>query len=582
MKRTLLTLGAIVTLAIALGFIDSKVNGQSPVAPASSPSLGSTASPSPFTFGCPNDGTTGTTAGLVVKLSAANTCINETTGDANASSANGAAIGVCVTGCGTTGSAQIAPLGPVVPCTFDGATTFGHMALLSSTTGGQCKDSGANTINAGAGNSRYVFGRILDTGAAGNHNVALSYGDNPLTWNTLVNVNSQLAFGNFAGGMLLRQASGSAGTGFMLGGAASTSPCLADSGALLKIQQAGASGCASDTDFSARLYAQTVGTAIASAATIAPVAPVTHITGTTLITTITAPTIFATSGYGGCITLIPDGLWTLGTSGNIATAVTASVNQAVNLCYDNGTSKWYPIPAAPAFDPTQYTFIEEFERLIANTAPIVIGTHGWSTTNTLGNGWNSFNPTAGTLAHPSVFQYATIGTAAGDGGASWPQAGGQGNLLGAIAGASGGTWTSYIVFQLPATANVDMRVGFTDNTQAAALAPSNGIFVRYLSSTDTNFVFENRSGGVATTSTTNSIAVNTGWNCLKLSSTGTSGSIGFQIGATCASLGTQTTVAGAPTATNLTPAIVLASDTVAGVRNLNMDLFYFNSTSIGR
>ena len=85
-----------------------------------------------------------------------------------------------------------------------------------------------------------------------------------------------------------------------------------------------------------------VGANIASAATIAPTKSITHITGTTAISTITAPTGFTGTNRGGCLTLIPDGLWSTNTSDNIALATTAVVNKALTMCYDAGTTKWYP------------------------------------------------------------------------------------------------------------------------------------------------------------------------------------------------------------------------------------------------
>lgn len=85
-----------------------------------------------------------------------------------------------------------------------------------------------------------------------------------------------------------------------------------------------------------------VGPNIASAATIAPTKSITHITGTAAISTITAPTGFTGTNRGGCLTLIPDGLWTTTTSDNIALATTAVVSKALTMCYDAGTSKWYP------------------------------------------------------------------------------------------------------------------------------------------------------------------------------------------------------------------------------------------------
>jgi hypothetical protein len=75
---------------------------------------------------------------------------------------------------------------------------------------------------------------------------------------------------------------------------------------------------------------------IASASTIAPTAQLNHVTGTTAIATISLPF----TGFIGCIQLIPNGLWTTTTSGNIALASTAVVSKVLTECYD-GTS-WYP------------------------------------------------------------------------------------------------------------------------------------------------------------------------------------------------------------------------------------------------
>lgn len=83
-----------------------------------------------------------------------------------------------------------------------------------------------------------------------------------------------------------------------------------------------------------------VGTALASATTIAPTAPIHHVTGTTAINTITPPPAFLANG--GQIVLIPDGLFTTGTSGNIALATTAVVSKAIIMTYDPVAAKWYP------------------------------------------------------------------------------------------------------------------------------------------------------------------------------------------------------------------------------------------------
>lgn len=81
-------------------------------------------------------------------------------------------------------------------------------------------------------------------------------------------------------------------------------------------------------------------TAVASATTItAPTGGNTfHVTGTTAIATINSP--FGTRS--GCINIIPDGIFTTTTAGNIALASTAVVSKILTECYDPTTTKWYP------------------------------------------------------------------------------------------------------------------------------------------------------------------------------------------------------------------------------------------------
>ncbi len=78
---------------------------------------------------------------------------------------------------------------------------------------------------------------------------------------------------------------------------------------------------------------------VASAATIQPVSPVAFVSGTTSIDTITVPRTFSA---GGMVTLIPTGLWSTTTAGNIALATTAVVGKALTMIYDGSTAKWYP------------------------------------------------------------------------------------------------------------------------------------------------------------------------------------------------------------------------------------------------
>jgi hypothetical protein len=80
-----------------------------------------------------------------------------------------------------------------------------------------------------------------------------------------------------------------------------------------------------------------VGAAVASASSITPTGGIFHVTGTTTIATIAIGQY--TASIGGCITIIADGAWTLATSGNISTALTAVAGTPYQGCYDG--TKWY-------------------------------------------------------------------------------------------------------------------------------------------------------------------------------------------------------------------------------------------------
>ena len=79
---------------------------------------------------------------------------------------------------------------------------------------------------------------------------------------------------------------------------------------------------------------------IASATTIAPTKAITFISGITPIVTITPPSPISLGG--GQITLIPTGIFTTTTAGNIALASTSVVSKALIMTYDATTAKWYP------------------------------------------------------------------------------------------------------------------------------------------------------------------------------------------------------------------------------------------------
>lgn len=78
---------------------------------------------------------------------------------------------------------------------------------------------------------------------------------------------------------------------------------------------------------------------LASATAITPTVKTCFVSGTTSINTIAVPADFVN---GGQITVIPTGLWSTTTSGNIALATTAVVSKALILTYDSVSAKWYP------------------------------------------------------------------------------------------------------------------------------------------------------------------------------------------------------------------------------------------------
>jgi hypothetical protein len=79
---------------------------------------------------------------------------------------------------------------------------------------------------------------------------------------------------------------------------------------------------------------------IVSAATITQGTSVAIVSGTAAIATI-IPMQNIASG-SGTFTLIPSGVFTTVTSGNIALASTAVINKALKMTYDSNSAKWYP------------------------------------------------------------------------------------------------------------------------------------------------------------------------------------------------------------------------------------------------
>lgn len=80
----------------------------------------------------------------------------------------------------------------------------------------------------------------------------------------------------------------------------------------------------------------TLGATLPSATTLNVTAKHHHVSGTAAIANIVAPAAFTT----GSIHLIPDGIFTTVTTGNIGLASTAVVGKMMTLVYDG--AKWWP------------------------------------------------------------------------------------------------------------------------------------------------------------------------------------------------------------------------------------------------
>lgn len=123
--------------------------------------------------------------------------------------------------------------------------------------------------------------------------------------------------------------------------ASATSPIpLANLDANFAYYDAALSASGANLVFQGLQSTKQVAPTIASATTIAPTTTVLFVSGVTPVVTITAPTPISLTG--GQITIIPTGLFSTTTAGNIALASVAVVGKALIMTYDATTTKWYP------------------------------------------------------------------------------------------------------------------------------------------------------------------------------------------------------------------------------------------------
>ena len=167
------------------------------------------------------------------------------------------------------------------------------------------------------------YWNVFESGADGYYAVTDSYNSNLVREQIIPNSNFNINAGAGTGSLRINMTNGSGTGGFQVG-----------SGGTTAVEMAGING--------AGIEFENLGTAVASATTMTLSAPVTHITGTATINSISVISNCNTAGFICHITLIPDGIWSTNTAGNIAAATTAIVGKPILFWYDPSTAKWYP------------------------------------------------------------------------------------------------------------------------------------------------------------------------------------------------------------------------------------------------
>jgi hypothetical protein len=212
----------------------------------------------------------------------------------------------------TTGSENVA-IGQIALAVYTGSqnVAIGRAALLACTNGsGNCavgRDAGVQ-ITTGSGNV-----------CVGNGAGVITTGSN----NTLIGRSAAVSAAGDSNSIVIGNAAVGLGTNTSVIGRAATT--------LTRLFGNTVTGL---------LATPAAAPTIASATTIAPTTPIVFVSGITPIATITAPAPIASGG--GQITIIPTGIFTTTTAGNIALASTSIVSRALTMTYDTTTAKWYP------------------------------------------------------------------------------------------------------------------------------------------------------------------------------------------------------------------------------------------------
>lgn len=234
------------------------------------------------------------------------------------------------------------------------------------------------------------------------------------------------------------------------------------------------------------------------------------------------------------------------------------------------------LSASASFDPLDTATVwlrDEFG--LGSTTSGAISQLGWTLTAIAGTGTVS-TVVDGAFPHLTVTDFKT-GATSGDGSALTLRRGASGAFpLGAVGATSG--WDNKIVFKIPNSSNILIRIGFT---AAAPAAEPIGIWLRYDTATDTNWQFCSRTG-TTTTCYNSGTAADTNWHTLRIRSV-TNAKVQFTLDA-----GTERTICAAGCDATATPdtgvmdAYLSVQGVGAGAKELYLDLWAFQATGLSR
>jgi hypothetical protein len=137
---------------------------------------------------------------------------------------------------------------------------------------------------------------------------------------------------------------------------------------------------------------------------------------------------------------------------------------------------------------------------------------------------------AGTFTNPGQFNMTTAATS-GDGVVAVKSIAASGTFtpLGALGSNAG--WEYNVIFAIPSTASISVRLGLVATAEANVDPPTGGFWVEYdtaNTNSNTDWTWRTVSGGTSSYSTTNSKAVDTSFHHVRIRST-VAGTIGFTI-----------------------------------------------------